>query len=118
MAEETKEKLLEFEAVRDRVESLKKSVSEMAEYIGVDARRKRLAQLEAQQAEPDFWNNQAKAKEVIAATNAERLAISAIISFFLVLSRIHFIGFIVVASFFFVLNFSFAFGFFLHRAGF
>ena len=72
MAEETKEKLLEFEAVRDRVESLKKSVSEMAEYIGVDARRKRLAQLEAQQAEPDFWNNQAKAKEVIAATNAER----------------------------------------------
>ena len=30
MAEETKEKLLEFEAVRDRVESLKKSVSEMA----------------------------------------------------------------------------------------
>ncbi len=72
MAEETKEKLLEFEAVRDRVESFKKSVSEMAEYIGVEARRKRLAQLEAQQAEPDFWNNQAKAKEVIAATNAER----------------------------------------------
>ena len=72
MAEETKEKLIEAEAVRDRIESLKKSVSEMAEYVGIEERRKRLADLEAQQAAPDFWNSQAKAKEVIAATNAER----------------------------------------------
>ena len=32
MAEETKEKILETEAVRDRIEALKKSVAEMAEY--------------------------------------------------------------------------------------
>ena len=72
MAEETKEKILETEAVRDRIEALKKSVAEMAEYVGIEERRKKLADLEAQQASPDFWNNQAKAKDVIAATNAER----------------------------------------------
>ncbi len=72
MAEETKERLLEVESVRDRVSSLRKSVAEMAQYIGIDARRARLAQLEARQAEPDFWSSQAKAREVIDATNAER----------------------------------------------
>ena len=72
MAEPTKEKLLETEEVRARIEALKQSVAEMAEYVGIDDRRKRLAELEEQQASADFWNNQAKAKEVIAATNAER----------------------------------------------
>ena len=72
MAEPTKEKLLETEEVRARIEALKQSVTEMAEYVGIDDRRKRLAELEEQQASADFWNNQAKAKEVIAATNAER----------------------------------------------
>ena len=72
MAEPTKEKLLETEEVRARIEALKQSVSEMAEYVGIDDRRKKLAELEEQQASADFWNNQAKAKEVIAATNAER----------------------------------------------
>lgn len=72
MAEETKEKLLETEAVRQRIEDLKKRVGEMADYIKIDDRRKRLAGLEEQQAGADFWNNQAKAKDVIAATNAER----------------------------------------------
>ena len=72
MAGETKEKLLEMEEVRGRIEALKKSVGEMADYVGIDGRRKKLAELEAQQAAPDFWNNQNRAKEVIAATNAER----------------------------------------------
>ena len=72
MAEPTKEKLLETEEVRARIEALKQSVAEMAEYVGIDDRRKRLAELEEQQASADFWNNQAKAKEIIAATNAER----------------------------------------------
>ncbi|MBR6587597.1 MAG: peptide chain release factor 2 [Kiritimatiellae bacterium] len=72
MAEPTKEKLLETEEVRARIEALKQSVAEMAEYVGIDDRRKRLAELEEQQASADFWNNQTKAKEVIAATNAER----------------------------------------------
>ena len=72
MAEETKEKLLEVEAVRQRIADLRTRVGEMAEYIKVGDRRAKLADLEAQQASADFWNNQAKAREVIAATNAER----------------------------------------------
>ena len=72
MAEPTKEKLLEVEEVRARIEALKQSVAEMAEYVGIEDRRKRLAELEEQQASADFWNNQSKAKEIIAATNAER----------------------------------------------
>jgi len=72
MAEEVKEKLLEVEEVRQRIEALRRKVAEMAAYIQVDARRARLGELEAQQASGDFWNNPAKAKEVIAATNAER----------------------------------------------
>ena len=72
MAEETKEKLLEVEEVSQRIAALKKSVAEMADYVKIAERREKLAALEAQQAAPDFWGNQAKAKEVIAATNAER----------------------------------------------
>ena len=72
MAEEVKETLLEVEEVSQRIEGLKKSVAEMADYVKIEARRGKLQELEAQQADGDFWNNQAKAKEVIAATNAER----------------------------------------------
>ncbi len=72
MAEDVKEKLLEVEEVSQRIEGLKKSVAEMADYVKIEARRGRLQELEAQQADGDFWNNQAKAREVIAATNAER----------------------------------------------
>ena len=72
MAEEVKEKLLEVEEVRQRIEDLKRRVGEMADYIKIDERRKRLADLEEQQTGADFWNNQTKAREVIAATNAER----------------------------------------------
>ena len=72
MAEEEKVKLIETEEVRQRIEDLKKKVGEMADYIRIDERRAKLAELEAQQASGDFWNNQAKAREVIAATNAER----------------------------------------------
>ena len=72
MAEQEKAKLLEVEEVRQRIEGLKKKVGEMADYIKIGERRAKLADLEAQQATSDFWNNQAKAREVIAATNAER----------------------------------------------
>ena len=70
MAEETKEKLLETEEVRQRIADLKTKVGEMADYIKIEERKRRLAELEARQAEPDFWNSQAKARETIAATNA------------------------------------------------
>ena len=72
MAEETKEKLLEVESVSQRIADLRRRVAEMADYVKIDERRKTLAALEAEQATGDFWNDQAKAKEVIAKTNAER----------------------------------------------
>ncbi|MBR1920935.1 MAG: peptide chain release factor 2 [Kiritimatiellae bacterium] len=72
MAEEEKNKLLENEEVRQRIADLRRKVAEMADYIRIDDRKSRLAALEAQQASGDFWSNQAKAREVIAATNAER----------------------------------------------
>ena len=71
-AEEKKEKLLETEEVRQKIADLQKRVGEMADYIKIDERRAKLAVLEDQQAQGDFWNNQSKAREVIAATNAER----------------------------------------------
>ena len=72
MAEEVKEKLLEVEEVRQRIAEIRTRVGEMADYIKVAQRREKLAALEARQAEADFWNHPAKAREVIDATNAER----------------------------------------------
>ncbi len=72
MAEEIKEKLLEVEEVRQQIEELKKKVAEMADYIKIAERREKLAKLEERQSGADFWNNQTKAREVIAATNSER----------------------------------------------
>ena len=72
MAEEVKEKLLEVEEVSQRIAALKQRVAEMADDVQIADRRAQLASLEAKQADPAVWNNQAKAKEVIAATNAER----------------------------------------------
>ena len=72
MAEETKEKLLEAEEVSQRIAKLKASVAEMADYIGIEERRNRLKALEEEQTKGDFWNDQNKAKDVIAKTNAER----------------------------------------------
>ena len=51
--EEQKEKLLEVEEVRQKIEALKQSVAEMADYIKIEDRRKTLAALEAQQADAD-----------------------------------------------------------------
>jgi peptide chain release factor 2 len=72
MAEEEKAKLIEPEEVNRRVEGLRKSVAEMADYVKIEERRRKLASLEELQADPEFWSNQAKARDVIAATNAER----------------------------------------------
>ena len=72
MAEEAKGKLLEVDEVRQKIADLKNRVAEMADYIRIDERREKLVELEAKQASGDFWNNQTVAREVIAATNAER----------------------------------------------
>ena len=70
MAEE--KKLLEVEDVRQRIQGISARVAEMADYIKVEERRAKLAELEAMQAEADFWSSQAKARDVISKTNAER----------------------------------------------
>ncbi|MBR7180009.1 MAG: peptide chain release factor 2 [Kiritimatiellae bacterium] len=64
--------MLEAEEVRQRLADLQKKTGEMAEYIKISERRARLKELEDEQAKGDFWSNQAKAREVIAMTNAER----------------------------------------------
>jgi peptide chain release factor 2 len=70
--EKTAGKLIEVEAVRQRIAELSESVEKMAEYIKINERRERLAKLEEEQTKADFWNNQTKARETIDATNAER----------------------------------------------
>ena len=72
MAEENKPKLIEDEEVRQRIDGLKEKASAMADYTKIAARRENLAKLEARQAAADFWNDQTKARETIAAANAER----------------------------------------------
>ncbi len=70
--EAEKPKLLEVEEVRQQIADLQSRVATMADYIKIGERRERLKALEAKQTEGDFWNNQQTAREVIAATNAER----------------------------------------------
>jgi peptide chain release factor 2 len=70
--EAEKPKLLEVEEVRQQIADLQARVATMADYIKIGERRERLKALEAKQTEGDFWNNQQAAREVIAATNAER----------------------------------------------
>ena len=47
MADEAKGKLLEVDEVRQKIADLKKRVAEMADYIRIDERRGKLAELEA-----------------------------------------------------------------------
>ncbi len=70
--EEAKEKLIETEEVRQQIAGLRDRVAQMADYIKIDGRRERLAELEAKQAGGDFWNDQNAARKVIEETNAER----------------------------------------------
>ena len=70
--EEAKEKLLEVEEVRQQIADLETRVAQMADYIKIGERREKLKELEAKQADGEFWNNQNLAREVIAQTNAER----------------------------------------------
>ena len=70
--EADKPKLIEVEEVRQQIADLQTRVGQMADYIKIGERRERLKALEDKQAGADFWNNQQTARDVIAATNAER----------------------------------------------
>ncbi|HOW98355.1 MAG TPA: peptide chain release factor 2 [Kiritimatiellia bacterium] len=53
-------------------QTLQKRFEEMRGYLDVETRRRSLAELEALAAAPEFWNDQARARDVIARTNAVR----------------------------------------------
>ena len=61
--------MIELDEVRGRLDTLREGLVEMRGYLDIATRREVLAQLEENAAKPDFWNDQASAKEVIAKTN-------------------------------------------------
>lgn len=64
--------MIEIEVLENRIAALKKGVSEMLVYLEIEKRRKILSALEEEAASPEFWNNQAKAKENIDASNVQK----------------------------------------------
>lgn len=63
---------MEFDEVAQRLEKFRGEFAEMRGYLGIDGRREALAGLEGRAALPEFWNDAAAAREVIAKTNAQR----------------------------------------------
>ena len=55
-----------------RITTLKRGVEEMRVYLKIEERKERLAQAEARQAEPGFWDNPEAARGVITEGNAEK----------------------------------------------
>jgi len=64
--------VIELDEVRSRLAKLRQGLNEMREYLDIGTRRELLDQLEQTAAQPEFWNDQNSAKEVIAKTNAQR----------------------------------------------
>jgi len=64
--------VIELEEMRERLNTLRKGLDEMHGYLDIENRRVILAKLETEAAQPEFWNDQNAAKEVIAKTNAQR----------------------------------------------
>ncbi len=59
-----------------RLAKLKAGLGEMRTYLNIDARLARLAEAEARQAEPAFWEKPEAARAVIAEANAEKAVIN------------------------------------------
>ena len=64
--------MIEFDVVKERLGTMHEGLAEMRGYLDVDNRRTILGELEARAAQPDFWDDQNAAKEVIGKTNAQR----------------------------------------------
>ena len=64
--------MIELDEVRSRLGKLREGLGEMHGYLDIETRRDLLDQLEKTAAQPEFWNDQNAAKEVIAKTNAQR----------------------------------------------
>ncbi|MDA3799433.1 MAG: peptide chain release factor 2 [Kiritimatiellae bacterium] len=64
-----------LDELKSRAEALKTKTAEMRGYFDIESKNNKLAELDKQTIEPDFWNNQAKAKEVIVQSNTLRAVI-------------------------------------------
>lgn len=64
--------MIELEDVVQRLEKYREEHTEMYTYLGIEGRRKQMEELEIIAAQPDFWNDQNEAKEIISKTNAQR----------------------------------------------
>ncbi len=68
--------MFDRDAIVARIAKLKTGLEEMRAYLKIGERMERLAQAEARQTEPGFWDNPEEARNVIAAGNAERAFIN------------------------------------------
>jgi peptide chain release factor 2 len=64
--------VMEFDEVKERLETMREKLDEMRGYLDIANRRALLAELEEAAARPDFWNDPNAAQEVIGKTNAQR----------------------------------------------
>ncbi len=61
--------------LKTQVDGFREQLAEMKNYLKIDAKRAELARLEAEAADPSFWNDQNKARANIAAVKALRLVL-------------------------------------------
>lgn len=65
--------MFDRDEIVQRIAKLKEGLEEMRSYLKIEERKARLAQSEARQAEPGFWDNPEAARGVIAEGNAEKV---------------------------------------------
>jgi peptide chain release factor 2 len=64
--------VITIDDIQVRLSKLNEALAEMRIYLDIENRRQILAELEAEAAKPEFWNDQNAAKENIAKTNGQR----------------------------------------------
>ena len=68
--------MFDRDAIVARIAKLRAGLEEMRGYLKIEERQGRLAQAEARQAEPGFWDNPEAARGVIAEANAEKAVLN------------------------------------------
>ena len=67
--------MMTSEELKITVDGFRKKLAEMEGYLDIDAKREKLKALEMEAADPNFWNDQAKAQANISATKAIKLVL-------------------------------------------
>ena len=67
--------VIELDEVKSRLAKLRETYGEMRGYLDIENRRVILKDLEARQEQPEFWNDAAAARDVIAKTTAQRAVV-------------------------------------------